>query len=280
MEGMVLKVLIGKTKYLITGNEEAEYSCEVCGRGVGVYSRLCVRCQKKCHKRCSGLRSLGAVVDFCCPSRLRVRPVGGTVDLEVDVEVVERVKDFRYLGDVLVSEEGSDRALKSRATVAWSKWNVISGLLFNKGIALKNSASVYAPCICYVLFYGTETWGFTKRQQELIMTCDRRFLRYTASVWLSDRISSEKIGRWCGLEQLDIEIRRRRLRSLGHVKRREVGDCYGDVLRIEVPGSRPRERRKKSWMDNVKEDLGNLNLREDDAYNPDYWRAVIKRQTP
>ena len=286
MEGRGLKVNVAKTKYLITGDEEAEpvemgrYPCGVCGRGVGVNSRLCIRCQKWCHKRCSGLRSLTAVEDFICPSCSRVRPVGGTVDLVVDDEVVERVKDFRYLGDVLGSEGGSDRALKSRTRAAWSKWKEISGLLLNKGIPLKSRASVYAACIRSVLLYGTETWSFTKRQEELIRSCDRRFLRYMAGVRLSDRTPSEEIGRWCGLEQLDIEIRRRRLRWFGHVKRREVGDCLGDVLRMEVSGSRPRGRPKKSWMDNVKEDLRKLNLREDDAYDRDYWRAVIKRQTP
>ena len=114
----------------------------------------------------------------------------------------------------------------------------------------------------------------------MMMSCDRRFLRYIAGVRLSDRILSEEIGRWGGLEQLDIEIRRRRLRWFGHVKRRDGGDCLGDVLQVEVPGSRPRGRPKKTWFDNVKEDLRTLNLREDDAHDRDYWRAVIKRQTP
>ena len=94
------------------------------------------------------------------------------------------------------------------------------------------------------------------------------------------RTPSEEIGRWCWLEQLNIEIRKGRLRWLGHVKKREVGDCLGDVLQIEVPGNRPRGRPKKSWMDNLKEYLRKLNLREDDAYNRDYWRAVMKRLTP
>ena len=65
-----------------------------------------------------------------------------------------------------------------------------------------------------------------------------------AGVRLSDRTPSEEIGRWCGLEQLDIEIRRRRLSCFEHVKRREVGYCLGDFLRLEVPGSRPREKPK------------------------------------
>ena len=286
MEDRGLKVNIEKTKFMITGDDEAEpvemgeYPCGVCGRGVGVNSIPCVHCQKWCHKRCSGLRSLRGVVDFCCPSCSRQRSNSATEDLVVDGEVVQKVMDFRYLGDVVGSEGGSDRALKCRTRAAWSKWREISGLLLNKGIPLKSRGAVYAACIRSVLMYGTETWSFTKRQEELIRSCDRRFLRYIAGVRLSDRIPSEEIGRWCGLEQLDIEIRRRRLRWFGHVKRRDGGDCLGDVLRVEVPGSRPRGRPKKSWMDNVKEDMRKLNLREDDALDRDYWRAVIKRQTP
>ena len=45
---------------------------------------------------------------------------------------------------------------------------------------------------------------------------------------------------------------------------------------MEVPGSRPRGMPKKSWMDNAKEDIRKLKLREDDANDWDYWRAVIK----
>ena len=66
--------------------------------------------------------------------------------------------------------------------------------------------------------------------QASVMSCDRVFLRYMAGVWLSDRTPSEETGRWCGLEQLDIEIRRRMRRWFGYVKKREVGDCFGDIL--------------------------------------------------
>ena len=59
-----------------------------------------------------------------------------------------------------------------------------------------------------------------------------------------------------------------------------MGDCLGDVLRMEVAGNHPRGRPKKSWMDNVKEDLRMLNLKEEDAEDRDRWRAVINRQTP
>ena len=100
-----------------------------------------------------------------------------------------------------------------------------------------------------------------------------------AGVRLSDRTPSDEFSGWCGLEQLDIEIRKRRLRWFGHLKRREVWDCLGDVLRIEVAGSHPRGRSRKYGMDNVKEDLKKLKLKEDDAYDRDYLRPGIKHQT-
>ena len=60
-----------------------------------------------------------------------------------------------------------------------------------------------------------------------------------------------------------MEIWRRRLRWFGHAKRREEGDCLGEVLQMVVTGNRPRGRPKKTWMDNVKEDMRKLNLTED-----------------
>ena len=219
-------------------------------------------------------------MDYCCPSCLRVRPGGEVEDMVVDGQVVQTVRNFCYLGDMIGSEGGSDRALKCRTVATWNKWREISGLLCNKNIPLKSRGGVYSACIRSVMLYGTETWSITKRQEQVLVSCDRRLQRYMAGVRLTDRVSSEEVAAWCGLEQLETEIRRRRLRWFGHVKRREVGDCLGDVLRMEVDGARPRGRPRKSWRANVKEDLRMLNLREEDAQDRDRWRAIINRQTP
>ena len=64
MEQRGLKVIMGKTKLMVSGASDSEpvqmgrYPCGVCRKGFGVNSKLCIRCGKWCHKRCSGLRSL------------------------------------------------------------------------------------------------------------------------------------------------------------------------------------------------------------------------------
>ena len=48
--------------------------------------------------------------------------------------MVEEVKTFRYLGDVIDSEGGVERAVRARVAFAWNKWREISALLRNEGV--------------------------------------------------------------------------------------------------------------------------------------------------
>ena len=50
-------------------SKTVKYPCGVCDKGVGANSVWCEGCQKWCHKRCSGLKSLkGAGEGFECPT--------------------------------------------------------------------------------------------------------------------------------------------------------------------------------------------------------------------
>ena len=97
--------------------------------------------------------------------------------MTVDGKVVQTVRNFCYLGDMIGSEGGSDRALKCRIAATWNKWREISGLLNNKNIPLKSRVAVYGSCIRSVMLYGTETWSITKRQEQALVSCDRRLQR-------------------------------------------------------------------------------------------------------
>ena len=66
--------------------------------------------------------------------------VGGEGGIVVEGGVVGVVTQFCYLGDVLDSEGGAYRAVRSRVAAAWVKWREISGLLLNKGIPVARRA--------------------------------------------------------------------------------------------------------------------------------------------
>ena len=60
------------------------------------------------------------------------------------------------------------------------------------------------------------------------------------------------------------------------MKRQEGEGLMGEVIKLEVPGVRPRVRPKKQWKNDVEEDLREMNLTEPDAMDRDGWLAAIK----
>ena len=74
-------------------------------------------------------------------------------------------------------------------------------------------------------------------------------------------------------------LRESRLRWFGHVKRRRGAGVLGEVMEMEVTGTRPKGRPKKVWMKSIEEDLKELNLTQDHAYDRDRWIDIIKRET-
>ena len=282
MRGM--KVNLSKTKLLVTGKEaeiieSGQFPCAVCGQGVGVNSVLCNGCNKWCHKRCSGLRSLNTP-NFRCSS---CNSQGGTSLPDDSIHLpdgqVEEVKSFCYLGDVLDRGGGAERTVRNRIACAWSKWRELSNLLTNRGIPLRHRAKVYAACIRSVMLYGSETWALTKKLEEVILRSDRRMLRYMAGVSLQDRVASEEILRRCGLGDILKVLKKGRMRWFGHVVRRGEDEPLAKVGMVQAPGRAPRGRPKKTWRKCVEDVMRENEITEADARDRDMWRGVINRLT-
>lgn len=130
------------------------------------------------------------------------------------------------------------------------------------------------------LLYGAETWALTDRMADVLRSCDRRMLRYMAGVRWQDGRSSEEVAEMCGVQDLAVRLRQRRLRWFGHVERAEEGNMLREVGVVRVEGRRPVGRPRKTWRRCVMEDMNSLRIGEDMAQNRELWRAVIARPTP
>ena len=65
------------------------------------------------------------------------------------------------------------------------------------------------------------------------------------------------------------------MRWFGHVQRRYSEYIGSRMLRLELPGRRPRGRPKKRFMDVVKEDMKVVGVRKEDAEDRVRWRRII-----
>ena len=177
-------------------------------------------------------------------------------------------------------EAGVERAVRTRVSAAWKKWREMASLLKNKHIPLKIRGSVYESCVRSVMLYGAETWEMTGRVEDILKHCDRRMLRYMAGVSWKDKINSEEVCRRCGLTDIQVKLRQRRLQWFGHVRREKEGGGLRRVEEMNVAGVRPVGRPKRTWRQTVQMDMDVLGISEDLAMDRAGWRRVIASPTP
>ena len=102
----------------------------------------------------------------------------------------------------------------------------------------------------------------------------------TGVTW-EDGLRSEEVAERCGVETLDVLLRRRRLPWFDHVKRRGQEESLSRILELEGTGSCPRGRPKKSWRKIVETDMRLVGACEIDALDrAKWWKQHISRQTP
>ena len=92
------------------------------------------------------------------------------------------IKEFCYLGDLLDSEGGVDKAVRVSVSAAWYKWRDIYSLLIWKSVPLKERSRVYDACIRSVLLCGSERWPVKERIANILTSFDRRMLMYIAGI--------------------------------------------------------------------------------------------------
>ena len=67
-----------------------------------------------------------------------------------------------------------------------------------------------------------------------------------------------------------------RLKRYGHVLRREDEYVGKRVMAMEAPGKRRRGRRKRRWLDSIRNDLSERELAWEDAQYRAKWRRLIR----
>ena len=76
--------------------------------------------------------------------------------------------------------------------------------------------------------------------------------------------------------EISKKVQESRLKWYGHVSRREDEYVGKRVLGMEVPGKRRRGRPKRRWMDNIRNDLSERGLSEEDAQDRSRWRRLTR----
>ena len=104
-----------------------------------------------------------------------------------------------------------------------------------------------------------------------------RMIRRMCGVSLRDRKTSAELRQKMGVEAIADVVRRGRLRWFGHVVRKEENDWVKKVMSLNVEGTRPSGRPKKTWQTTVLADMKALGVGHEVAMERSRWKKVIAR---
>jgi len=232
------------------------------------------------HKKCSDVKGklMATNVAFVCRKCVR-----GVQDVAVRIEsldigngvVLEKVGKFCYLGDMLNADGGADSAVVARVRSAWKKFRELSPILTSKRISLSLKGKIYASCVRSCLVYGSETWPMKVEHEAKLERTEMRMIRWMCGVSLRERKTNVELRERIGVEPIAVVVRRNRLRWFGHIQRKMDGDWVKGCTMVEVEGTRPRGRPKKSWTDVIQDDMRLLGLVTDDTRDRGRSRRMI-----
>ena len=92
--------------------------------------------------------------------------------------------------------------------------------------------------------------------QRKIQTFVDRCLRYILRIWWPNIIYNKDLWKATGVEDINLEIRNRKFRWIGHTLRKVDGEIPKAALHWNPQGNRKRGRPKNSWRKSVIKEAG------------------------
>ena len=202
----------------------------------------------------------------------------GTVKMQG--EEVAKVEDFKYLGSTVQSNGECGREVKKRVQAGWNGWRRMSGVICDRRVSARVKGKVYRVAVRPAMLYGLETVALTKRQEAEMEVAELKMLRFSLGVTRMDKIRNEYIRGTAQVGRFGEKTREARLRWYGHVLRKDDWYIGRRMLKMELPGKRKRGRPKRRFMDVVKEDMAEVEVKEEDADDRSNWRLKIRCGDP
>ena len=103
--------------------------------------------------------------------------------------------------------------------------------------------------------YSSETWAMSRDNEARLER--NEMIRWMAGVKRTDRFRNRCLRERLGLEDIQLVLRKRRLRWFGPVERRE-GEWVKNCIELKVIGKVGRGRPKRTWREVIEKDMSYL----------------------
>ena len=135
-----------------------------------------------------------------------------------------------------------------------------------------------------VLLYGSEAWKLTKKNETTLQVFVNKGLRQILGIYWPERISNERLHRETKQKPVNLTIRQRKWKWIGHILRREPDNITRQSLDWNPQWKRKRGRPVTTWKRTVEGEVRRIGMTwgqvKRTAQDRDAWRVVVDALCP
>ena len=219
---------------------------------------------------------VGLKINASKTKEMRIRSPANTGNINCVGEVLEQVSAFTYLGNLITTSGGTEEDVEARCRKAQVAFSILRPIWRSKFISRWTKIRIFNYNVKSVLLYGSETWRLTKKIITQLQTFTNRRLRYILGVWWPRKISNEELWQRTKQERIEVTIRRRKWRWIGHIMRKPATNITRLSLEWNPKGVRRRGRPKKSWRRTIQQEYEDLGMSWDEVKRTAKYRVRWK----
>ena len=142
-------------------------------------------------------------------------------EIQLGNAAIETKDKFCYLGSYVTSDSSCDKDCQTRIGKISSVFGRLKSIWKNRHITIRTTLKVrlYESLVMSTVLYGAELWLLTVAQKKKLEAAHHKFQRRMMGISWKDKVSNESVRVQTQLEKIDLIIKKRRLRWLGHVLR-------------------------------------------------------------
>ena len=152
---------------------------------------------------------------------------------------------------------GTELDIPSRIKKAQQAFSIPRPVWRSKALMLPTKIRLFNSNVKAVLINGSETWKMTKILLNKIQVFINRCLRYILRIRWSDRTTNEEIWERTKQENIETQIRRRKLKRVGHTMRKDTKKYHQSCPPVEPPRA-TKERKTRNHMEKNKQGKGRV----------------------
>ena len=177
-------------------------------------------------------------------------PQAPICNLQSNGKKVKQVNRFKYLGYSLTSDGRCTSEVQKRIATAKVTFKKLSTIMTNRNIKMNTKYRILKAYVWSTLLYGCECWTITNSIKMKLEAAEMWFMRRILKVSWTERKSNQEVLEMAGQKRsLMNTIRKRQMKFMGHIYRKNALEHLGITGKVE--GKRSRGRQRVTYVDSL-----------------------------